>query len=489
VWPKGPELLVLLALAVVIALVLALTKPIVGLAVMLGVLVLAAAFLSTPASLYLLVFSMLLGPEFVAGGLAGGATIGRGVTLRLDDLLLVVIGFVWLAKVAIHKEQAPFLRTPLNRAIMLYIAAAVLATLIGMLMGRVKPMTGFFFLLKYYEYAFLYFMVINAVTDQKQARGLIIASLVVCFLVSLYAIAQIPSGDRASAPFEGKEGEPNTLGGYLVFMLAIVTGLLLTPKAVPNRLPLWVLMGVGGVGLLATLSRVSFLAAVAVVLAIVVFTNYRKPLVLVMILIGLLSAPWWAPQAVKDRIMYTFTQPSEEGQVKLGGVKLDTSTSDRIRSWQRGLELWKQSPVWGTGVTGGPFLDAMYPRVLIETGSLGMVAFVYLLWAIFRVGRTAYQHAQDPFTKGVALGFLLGFVGLVIHAIGANTFLIVRIMEPFWLFAALVVGNLMRAQSNQPAEIKVESPTALKGVPRASGMKVAGKPTVSRPGVVRLRRP
>src|SRR5207244_7928876 len=60
--------------------------------------------------------------------------------------------------------------------------------------------------------------------------GLVIASLVTCFLVSLFAITQIPSGERASAPFEGETGEPNTLGGYLVFMLAIVVGLLLTSE-------------------------------------------------------------------------------------------------------------------------------------------------------------------------------------------------------------------------------------------------------------------
>ena len=31
-----------------------------------------------------------------------------------------------------------------------------------------------------------------------------------------------PSGERVAAPFEGKYGEPNTFGGYLVFMLAIL---------------------------------------------------------------------------------------------------------------------------------------------------------------------------------------------------------------------------------------------------------------------------
>ncbi|MFP6645103.1 MAG: hypothetical protein VCF24_16315 [Candidatus Latescibacterota bacterium] len=31
--------------------------------------------------------------------------------------------------------------------------------------------------------------------------------------------------------------------------------------------------------------------------------------------------------------------------------------------------------------------------------------------------------------------------GLLVHAVGANTFIIVRIMEPFWLLAGLVVSG------------------------------------------------
>src|SRR3989441_10762878 len=245
--PKGLIIAVLLALAGALSLSIVSGNSSLGLRIVVSVAFLLVAFVSTRLSLYLLIFSMLLSPELVVGDMTGGGgAAGRGITLRFDDFLLVVIGFVWLAKMAIQKGGAPFLRTPLNGPIMFYIAAAGLATLIGVLGGRVKPMSGFFFWLKYYEYVFLYFMVVSAVTTKEEARGLVFASLVTCFLVSLFAIAQIPGGERASAPFEGETGEPNTLGGYLVFMLAIVVGLLLTSGAVANRLPLPLLPVPGG---------------------------------------------------------------------------------------------------------------------------------------------------------------------------------------------------------------------------------------------------
>ena len=43
------------------------------------------------------------------------------------------------------------------------------------------------------------------------------------------------------------------------------------------------------------------------------------------------------------------------------------------------------------------------------------------------------------FHKGITLGFLAGFIGLLVHALAANTFIIVRIMEPFWFLTAMIV--------------------------------------------------
>src|SRR5437660_3688465 len=204
--PKGLIIAVPLALAGALSLFIFTSDTWFSLRIVVGILFLVVAFVSTKLSLYLLVFSMLLSPEFLVGGLSGGGgASGRGLTLRFDDFLLVVIGVVWLAKMAILKGGMPFLRTPLNGPIMFYIAAAGLATLIGVLGGRVKPMSGFFYWLKYYEYVFLYFMVVGAVTTEEEARGLVFASLVTCFVIALFAIAQIPGGERASAPFAGSE--------------------------------------------------------------------------------------------------------------------------------------------------------------------------------------------------------------------------------------------------------------------------------------------
>jgi len=68
---------------------------------------------------------MLLSPEIIVGETAG-FSLNRGVTLRFEDFLLVVIGFSWFVKNAVNKELGFFLKTPLNKAILFYILAGAI---------------------------------------------------------------------------------------------------------------------------------------------------------------------------------------------------------------------------------------------------------------------------------------------------------------------------------------------------------------------------
>ena len=144
------SILAITVLGLAVAFGISVAQPTLVLAIGLGTALLAIAYVSAEAALTILIVSMVLSPEMIVGEIGGKAALGRGITLRLDDFLIVIIGFGWLARTAIYKELGLFLETPLNRPILYYMLACISSTLVGVLAGRVDLMTGFFFVLKFF---------------------------------------------------------------------------------------------------------------------------------------------------------------------------------------------------------------------------------------------------------------------------------------------------------------------------------------------------
>jgi hypothetical protein len=395
------------------------------------------AFVRTDFGIYVVIFSMLLSPEFAG---SGGLAEGRGVTLRTEDFVLIFVGLSWLAKTAVNKELGVAARTPLNRPILGYVVATAIATLVGYLSGTVG-ISGFFYVLKYVEYFFVYYMVVNNLRDRPHAWRMIVAAFMTAAIVSVVALAQVPAGERVSAPFEGEVGEPNTFGGYLLLMMALAAGIALETTTLRVRTWSLAMLGLMTIPFAFTLSRAAYLGVVPAFLVLVALTTRRRFMV-GMLLVGLVCSPVlvaFAPAAVKSRILYTFEPEIGQPTIRFGRVGLDPSTSARLISFQQALDGWMKKPFLGHGVTGFGFMDAQYARVLVETGVVGFAAFAWLLWAVLKSSIGAFRSRRDPDERGLALGFLAGYVGLLIHGLGSNTFIIVRIMEPFWLFAGIVM--------------------------------------------------
>jgi O-antigen ligase len=427
-----------------------------------AVIIFTISFINIEWGLYILIFSMLLSPEIMTGD-TGRAALGRGVTLRLEDFLLAVIGLSWFARNAVDKELGLFLKTPLNKAILFYALACILSTGFGIMAGRVGLKTGSMFVLKYIEYFIVFFMMVNHVRNTDQVKRFIVCLFLTCFIVSIIGAFQIPGGGRVSAPFEGKVGEPNTFGGYLLFMGCVVAGMLAKTDNSRIKQMLVVLLLCIIPPFLFTQSRSSYLAIVPAILVLGYMAD-RRLIILGLLAVAFMVSPLFLPKAIKNRIMYTFTQPEERGQIKIGDLRLDTSTSARLKSWKEAISDWPNHPILGYGVTGYSFVDAQFPRILVEAGILGLIAFFYLLYSIFKLTLQYLKEVKTPNYQGLGIGFLAGFVGLIVHAIGANTFIIVRIMEPFWFFVGIIAVlptlECQKAEQSQETEVMGRAATA-----------------------------
>ena len=442
-------LLLMLIGALLVGYLLTMVSTIHSFVLVILLLIFISVFVWPEVGLYFVIFSMLLSPEIITGDIGGRGTLGRGLTLRLEDFLLISIGLSWFARTAVDKTKGLFRKTPLNQPIAAYILLCFLATLWGKLTGHVQGKAGLFFVLKYFEYMIVFFMVVNYVNTPEQAKRLLFCLFLTCFIVSIYGLIQIPSGIRVSAPFEGKSGEPNTFGGYLIFMGALAGALIDHLKDLRVRLSLALLMVVVLICLLYTQSRASYIAVIPTYLTISLFSRRRIYLVASLILAFALS-PLVVPRVAKERVRETFTQPEQQGQIQFGRLRLDTSASARIIGYKEALSDWRKEPILGYGVTGYRFMDAQYPRILVEIGIIGMLAFCWLIYTLFQVGINTWRDARDHLMRGLSVGLIAGLVGLLVHAIGANTFIIVRIMEPFWCLTGIVF-----ALSEMEEEIKL----------------------------------
>ena len=392
-------------------------------------------FSSIRLSLILLIFSMLLSPEI---GVA--QTVGREVAIRFDDILLFIMTISWLARMAVFSDLGIILKNPLNKPIIAYSLLAIASTILGAMYGGVNPAVGFFFVFKIIEYFFLFTIIVNYVRKEEDIHQLLSSLLIVFGIICLYGLFMVITGGDISAPFEGEKGERNTLGGYLVLMASVAAGVMLhTPSKLEKTL-IASILPVFFVVLLFSISRSGWVSGVTALIILFVCTK-KKGVFFALVLGVLLIFPFVVPEVVQERFNFTFFQESYFGsQIKIGPFYLDTSTSARIFSYKLVLNHLLKHPFFGFGVTGFGFIDGQFFRVLIEMGVLGLASFLWLLFGVHGIIRKGMKAEFSPRLKGMAVGFYAGFWALMIHAITANTFIIVRIAEPFWCLAGLIVA-------------------------------------------------
>lgn len=439
--------LVLIGLSLSAALLIIVLPPSFTLIAFLALVISLICFFYPHVAFYILIFSMLFSPEVIIG-----QTAAREVTFRMDDLLLLIIVFTWLVRAAVYKELAAFRGTPLHTPIALFMAVSLLATFLGMVMGKVSPASGLFFNLKIFEYFIIFFMVVNYVKDEREIKTFVILILLVAFLVNLYALYQVPSGMRVTAPFEGDLGEPNTLGGYLIIIISLTLALFLLRVFGQRTNFLIPLLLLSGIIVMFTQSRGSWLGLIFMSAPFMLLSP-KRPFFIAGAVLLLIALPYIAPESTKERFAGTFrAEPFFARTERFMGVEFDPSASERLTSYKKGFEVWKKRPILGYGVTGAGFIDPQFLRVLVETGIIGLAFFLFLLWRMILFVWDTYWSADDLFFKALSLGMLGALAGLIGHSISASSFIIVRIMEPFWFLMGLVAAYALIKGERSAAE-------------------------------------
>lgn len=482
---------VVAVLGVVVALLVVGQPTDVALLVVVGLVAGTVTVVAPRVGLFLLLVAMLFSPEIPIGKLAD-----RAVTMRADDVLLVLIAMGWIVRQGLWRRLGVLRRSPVNGVVLAMSAVIVISVLVGLLQGTiVSPARGFFFGLKRLEYFVVYLMVLNVLEtefDLKLALVLFGVSLLVIDLVALVQYWFFPLGLRALGGVTGPfgVGEANTLAGFYLLVIPVVLALALKSRRPAATAALVALGLLSLLCLLLTKSRGAYVALPPALL--VLAYGERKALrahLLALLLVGVAAATLLlvvlaGRPAGENLLVHHAKQIGSQfrsiGAVLREGSGGDPSLDARVRAWrQKGKELTGQAfpdqlgggPRPRGGVDAQVFLQAVlgqgvgakrlgwidnhYVREVLETGLLGLVVFLWLNWRLFLEVRRLYLRSPLPWAQGLAVGFLAGQAGLLVHAVTCSNFYTIRTMEPFWFLVGCLMlhrYHLARSETGPPAD-------------------------------------
>ncbi|HEX5817746.1 MAG TPA: O-antigen ligase family protein [Gemmatimonadales bacterium] len=291
------------------------------------------------------------------------------------------------------------------------------------------------------------------------AAVLAVAQYVTRYNLHPYWVKANPSLVRSHSTFD----DPNTLGACLVLAIGLAAGILWVGTR--HRWRWGLLLLCLAAGLVTTMSRSSLGAVVLATLGMIAFAaappgavrqwlrrGARLGLaVLVLAVLGSMALRGLVqeqrhsnPVGPVDMIAKTF-DPRESTAWVLRG---------RLPWWQAGIAMFRTQPVAGVGLGqyprlmgafgGGPYRENthnLFVQVLAETGLVGFAAFIIfcavMLLALAR--RTAAP--GNSFERGVAVGGLTGYVGLLLTLLTGHPLLLPSGQIVFAGFLALVLAS------------------------------------------------
>ncbi len=405
-------------------------------------------FFYPKVGLAIMLISMLFATD-VPVGEGGETTRNRSVSIRAEDLLLIIISGGWLIRQAVTRSLSNLKNVPANKPIFCMVLIMLLASSFGYIQGTTPLYRGFFFTMKRIEYFWIFFMTINILDTQEEGKTCVKLLLGSAIIIALLGIIQqilfpVAGGITTTAGY----GRANTLGSFLLIVIGISLGVYLYEQSKKSIL-LFLLFLVLFATLIFTKSRGAYVSVIPVIFVLGYITKSRRfinIIVLALITItGLATMDIFFSGKLKilsqihsDDFGQQFQSISD---VATKGVKADSSLDARVSFWKGSIPEMIKYPLLGKGVgsIGLGTADNQYIREILETGFIGLICFLYMNYIIAKTTLDLFRIANDSVIKGFAVGFFSGHVGMLIHAMTISNFYTILTMEVFWFVTALIM--------------------------------------------------
>jgi O-Antigen ligase len=365
-----------------------------------------------------------------------------------------VIGIMLLGVLlgSLRRGQSVLPKTPWTKLLCGYALLTFVSLMIGSFyLGRPFPLPGDprFGVWQDYMTMPALLLATAAVSPTKlQMKSIIILMCLTTFALD-HSYWGVVSGRDYSTYTEGlREGGgmgyagSNGLAAFEAQIAMLMFVLAAFERKVLLRIGYYFLAGFSALCLTYSLSRGGYLAFVAGCL-FVGLLKQRKLLLLLAVLV--FSWTSIVPQAVQNRVSMSYDKRSGS---------LDHSAETRLTLWDDAVEMFHSSPVLGTGFNSYAYMHRekrtdgvegyyedthnYYLKTVVETGVLGLLAFLWLLFWTFRTGFSLYRHTKDPFFASLGLGLAAWVVTAATANFFGDRWTFLQVNGYMWVIGGLV---------------------------------------------------
>ncbi|MFH1996757.1 MAG: O-antigen ligase family protein [Candidatus Omnitrophota bacterium] len=316
------------------------------------------------------------------------------------------------------------------------------------------------FVTKIAKWAFLYYVVVEAIDTKEKLKDLLMFSLLsFCIIVFdgflQYYVLHVdvlhyyPSfkylGPHFPMPFIGFPTAsfpyPNDLGSWLlIYLLPILSVATFGLISWAGRIR-WAALWIPGFFLFVlTKARSAWLGFIAA-LFFVMALNIRRALAVLIIAVIVIS--------VAGAINATMPSDSEHRTSLVGDIFSLASIGDRVVMWRNGWKIFKEHPIVGSGVNTffmnymrvrddeyknkkGSYAHNCFLQMAADIGALGLGGFLLVLGTLFISSVRGIMKIRNGFYSALAGGLLAGIFAFLVHAFFDTNLYSLNLAALFW---------------------------------------------------------
>lgn len=385
------------------------------------------------------------------------------------DLFFFVLLLKWLLNRQKFQKD-PELRRPLS----ISIGAIFVWTFIGLLIlshtfnfPLATSNKSFIHWKNFLMLPLLYLIVVNNIKDEKQIKIILTLMAISMLYMDRSFYNNFANKDRSNFDESLRVGTtfsylgPNETAVFYAQNSIVILSLFFFELHKRRKILLGVTVVFNYWCLMFLYSRGGYLAALV---SFFFFGVTKDRRFLVLLVLGLIFWQTFVPTSVQQRI-----QMSQQGN---SGI--DSSIEARYDMWDQAYELIKQNPILGYGYyathnlgieTAGnkkrASLHSGYMQLLLDQGLIGLGLFLIFFFICFRSGWRLFRTAEDPFLKGLGLGFAGCVLAVLAGNLAGSYWFYLNVSAFYWVNLGLVIRGLeITKESKLASKPKFQQPKA-----------------------------